>query len=88
MASWDPSVLLSIVKILEKDFIQVRHQVAGSMEVLPEVVAKQPAKKRRAPSGKKQKASGAGPRPGPGTPGRSGRDMLVEELEILARVRE
>ncbi|WZN60772.1 hypothetical protein HKI87_03g23060 [Chloropicon roscoffensis] len=90
VASWDPSVLLSIVEILEKDFIQVRHQVAGSMEVLPEVVAKQPAKKRRAPSGKKQKAKRGGPSPGSaGTPGRSGRDMLVEELEILARrVRE
>ncbi|UPQ98897.1 hypothetical protein HOP50_03g22030 [Chloropicon primus] len=91
VASWDPSVLLSVAEILEKDFIHVRHLVSSSMKVLPEVIVDLPKRKAPGTARKKSKKGSAGKEPrsstssAAGTPGRSERDMLMEELEILAK---
>ena len=76
VAAWDPNVLLSIAEILEKEFIKVKVMLGSSMKVLPDVLLKLPPKKKKAAPKKKVER---------GSPSGSTRDLLVEELQLLAK---
>ena len=90
VSSWDPSVLTSVAEILEKEFIQVRALLSASLKALPEAVAKQPKRKAQ---GTKPKAAAKKPAASTKASGgastsagrKSDRDVLMDELAILAK---
>ena len=90
VSSWDPGILTSVAEILEKEFIQVRALLSASLKALPEVVAKQPKRKAQGTKPKAAaKKSAASTKAGGGASTSAGRksdrDVLMDELAILAK---